>query len=164
MLDILEQAEAALPALIQDKSIWRSLCIDYHPPLVERLWTQWGDYRINLHLIESCSGAKPLFHPHPWPSAMKILEHQYLMEVGFGKNEPPASERMKILLTAGSTYEMLHPDQWHSVDPGCASTTLMVTGKPWNRESPKSDKPLKELSPERFLDLWYYFKIRYARR
>src|SRR5262249_49786382 len=38
MLDILSQLEQALPEMLLDESIWRSLYVDYHPPFVERLW------------------------------------------------------------------------------------------------------------------------------
>jgi hypothetical protein len=48
MLDVLAQLEQALPAMLMDESIWRSLYVDYHPPTVERLWTPWREYRAFL--------------------------------------------------------------------------------------------------------------------
>ena len=72
MLDVLTQVERALPALLQDESVWQSLYVDYHPPMVERLWTRWGEYRVFLHRIHPCERGQALFHPHPWPSAMRV--------------------------------------------------------------------------------------------
>lgn len=163
MLDVLHAAEKELPDLMEDESRWSSLLIDYHPPTVERIWTQWGDYRINLHLLHDCEAQEALFHPHPWPSAMKIVDGKYMMEIGFGKDEP--KNRMKVLLTAGSEYEMTDPDQWHAVIPvpSFDALTVMVTGKPWDRPSPKSEKVLTPLSNQRFIDLLSFFRMHYGR-
>jgi hypothetical protein len=77
MLDVLAQLEQALPAMLRDESIWHSLYVDYHPPTVERLWAPWRDYRAFLHRIHPCAREQALFHPHPWPSAMRVLEGEY---------------------------------------------------------------------------------------
>jgi hypothetical protein len=63
MLDTLYAVERELPALLQDEGAWKSLYVDYHPPLVERLWLPWGSYRINLHRIHPCARDEALFHP-----------------------------------------------------------------------------------------------------
>ena len=84
MLATLHEAEDALPDLLREGvDAWRSLDIDYEPPHVERLWRPWGPvvstgamtipsrFRLSLHRIHPCETA--LFHPHPWPSAVRII-------------------------------------------------------------------------------------------
>lgn len=95
MLDVLAQLEQDLPEMLKDESIWRSLYVDYHPPTVERLWTPWREYRAFLHRIHPCDRQQALFHPHPWPSAMRVLEGAYEMAVGFGAGmaEPPVAAK-----------------------------------------------------------------------
>lgn len=160
MLEILKQAEIELCSLLAEPDRWQTLDINYEKPRVERVWTQWGDYRINLHKIHPCEEA--FFHPHPWPSAIKILSGVYEMAIdyGAGLEEPPEAARM--ILTSGSEYEMLNPDGWHYVRPLIEPVmSLMVTGKPWNRSMPKSDKVvLSTLSNESKTELITYFKIR----
>ena len=42
---------------------------------------------------------------------------------------------------------MSNPNEWHSVRPlYAASLSLMVTGPPWSRSSPKSEYLLKQLT------------------
>jgi hypothetical protein len=96
MLDVLSQVEQALPLLLQDEKTWQSLLVDYHSPTVERLWTAWKEYRVYLHRIHPCEREKALFHPHPWPSAMRVLNGEYEMAVGFGAgtDTPPVAALM----------------------------------------------------------------------
>ena len=147
MLDVLFELERkALPDLLRNAQ-WQSLYIDYHPPTVERVWCQWGDYRVYLHRIHTCKAGKALFHPHPWPSAMEIYDGIYEMAVGFGSGDTPPPVAALIHLPPGSCYEMTHPDAWHSVRPlNRPAISLMVTGKPWQRSAPHSDKVLLALN------------------
>src|SRR2546425_6708638 len=129
MLDILAAVERDLPRLLLDEAAWKGLFIDYHPPTVERLWTPWRDYRVSLHRIYPCAPGQALFHPHPWPSAMRILSGKYEMAVGYGKGGtvPPIAALM--LATGDFRYEMTDPDAWHYVRPiGEPTLSLMVTG------------------------------------
>jgi hypothetical protein len=163
MLDVLARLEAELPALLVEGR-WNSLDINYHPPFVERLWMQWGDYRVSLHRIHPCTPAEALFHPHPWPSAVRILDGTYEMAVGYGSGstEPPVAAR--IVASGEFTYEMTDPDAWHYVRPlGGPSKSLMVTGKPWKREAPGSGEPLQPLDAARFAELLGWFRGRYPR-
>ena len=159
MLDVLAQLEQALPAMLLDESIWQSLYVDYHPPTVERLWTHWREYRAFLHRIHPCTREQALFHPHPWPSAMRVLEGEYEMAVGFGPGmgEPPVAA---LMVSRGDfRYEMTHPDSWHYVRPlGRPTLSLMVTGKPWDREAPRSTTPLRRLQPEQVAELLRCFR------
>eukprot|EP00808_Paulinella_micropora_P016115 g63865.t1 len=152
MLKALSKANAVLPKLLREHpSTWQSLDVLYHPPRVERVWRQWGDYRLCLHIIHSCTNQEALFHPHPWPSAMRILQGQYSMSVGYGAGtQPPAQTQTKVH-RAGQQYAMEDPDEWHSVWPDDQVATVMLSGKPWQRAMPEYPTPGKNvtLSSER---------------
>lgn len=140
MLDILARVKGELPELLIDADAWQSFYINYHPPTVERLWRQWGEYRVYLHKIYPCEPEKALFHPHPWPSAMEVISGRYEMTIGYGEGNNPPPVAAKVVLVAGSTYEMTEINGWHAVRPlNKPSLSLMVTGPPWNRWSPSGE-------------------------
>ena len=156
MLELLDRLREDLPAMLDEP--WSSLHIDYHPPVVDRLWKPWGDYRVYLHRIHPCAEGEALFHPHPWPSVMEVLHGKYEMAIGYGAgaNPPPFAARM--IVSGGNRYEMTTPDGWHYVRPiDSYAWTIMITGKPWSRWSPSSHKPLAALNPttEQVLLSWY---------
>lgn len=162
MLEVLARVEGELPQLLLDEAGWQSVDVDYHPPRVERLWRRWGDHRVYLHRIHPCGREDALFHPHPWPSAMRVLEGEYEMAVGFGAGTtlPPVAA---LMVTRGDfRYEMTHPDAWHYVRPlGAPTLSVMVTGRPWDREAPRSEKPLHPLRPEAAAELLRVFRAWY---
>lgn len=163
MLDVLSRVEHDLAELLQDEGLWQSLYVDYHPQTVERLWTAWGEYRVNLHRIYPCEREQALFHPHPWPSAMHILDGEYEMAVGYGTGLESPPIAVLLIARQDFRYEMTHPDSWHYVRPLSAPTlSVMVTGQPWSRESPKVGKPLQPLRPEQKAELFQLFRIRYS--
>jgi len=141
MLKILQTALFELPAILAVKSNpWKTLAVRYETPYVNRVWIQWGEYRINLHKIFPCE--KSLYHPHPWPSAVIIFSGEYEMVLGKAHSFPVSLIRPKVgivstvVLGAGSRYEMVNRSGWHSVNPlGSPSMSIMVTGKPWSRIS-----------------------------
>lgn len=160
MLDVIKKIEQEdIVALLEKPEIWNSLDIDYHPPRVERIWCQHGDYRIYLHVIYPCEREEALYHSHPWPSAMHIIEGEYEMGIGyavdkfnqqfFGIVEP--STIATAILPAGAYYEMLDPNGFHYVRPIKICKTIMITGKPFEKPigTFKSDKPLEKLSEDR---------------
>ncbi len=162
MLDVLYAVERELPELLLDESGWKSVYVDYHPPTVERLWRGWGEYRIYLHRIQPCGPGEALFHPHPWPSAMRILAGTYEMAVGYGKgmDEPPVAALM--IAEGNFRYEMTDPDAWHYVRPlGAPTMSLMITGKPWDRPSHRSTTPLHPLTPEQHRAILDFFRTHY---
>jgi hypothetical protein len=162
MLDVLAQVEEALPEMLRDEAAWLSVLVDYHPPKVERLWQSWNGYRIYLHRIHPCEKGEALFHPHPWPSAMRVLAGEYEMAVGFGPGmvEPPVAAL--VVVSGGVRYEMSHQDSWHYVRPiGGTTLSVMVTGKPWGREAHKSTAPLVSLGPEQVAELLRAFRSHY---
>jgi hypothetical protein len=162
MLDLLRAVESALPVLLRDEAYWKSVYIDYHPPTVERLWLPWRDYRVCLHRIHPCAPGEALFHPHPWPSAMRILYGEYEMAVGYGKGESPPPIAALMIAAGEFRYEMTDPDAWHYVRPLRDPTlSLMITGKPWARSAPTPSKILQPLRPEQCAGIFAFFRERY---
>lgn len=118
-----------LPSVINEPaSTWNTLDINYEPPRVKRVWKQVGKYRINLHRIYKCE--KALYHPHPWPSAIRILYGTYEMGVmgrasftstakpiptpNWHPNGKEPDHLAKLVLTNGSSYVMEDPWVKHS--------------------------------------------------
>lgn len=162
MLNVLYEVEAELPQLLVDEAGWNSLYIDYHPPIVERLWRPWREYRISLHRIYPCEPEEALFHPHPWPSAMRVLAGEYEMAVGYGPGETAPPVAALMIATGDFRYEMTEPDAWHYVRPvGEPTYSVMVTGIPWTRSSPTPGKPLRALTTEERSALFDFFRQRY---
>ena len=165
MLDILHHVERyRLPEMLHDESEWHSLYVDYHPPIVERLWRQWDDFRIYLHKIHACESHEALFHPHPWPSAMRVLSGSYEMGIGYGVGAiaPPITERR--VLVPGSEYEMTDPNEWHYVRPiGGPAWSLMISGQLWNRPYPKPEKPLNALTAKQKEEMFRFFRGQYKK-
>lgn len=164
MIDKLKQIERKLlPDLLKKSGEWNSLMIDYHAPIVERLWTQIGNYRVSLHFIHPCDTKDALYHPHPWPSAMHVLHGKY--EMGLGIKYLPGfielsdfrhdgslgetikyvgqdlenceiftREISKIEMNGENYYEMIDPKGWHYVRPiGGPCASVMLMGKPWDK-------------------------------
>ncbi|HYD93449.1 MAG TPA: hypothetical protein VEB18_03295 [Candidatus Paceibacterota bacterium] len=169
MLDVLMRAEAALPELIPElldpKGSWSSLAVRYHPPFVDRLWRPFEDrYRLYLHRIHACSKRDALFHPHPWPSAMRVLKGNYEMAVGYGAGSEPPPIAATFHLKPGSAYEMTDPDAWHYVRPLSDEYTysIMVTGEPWSRTSPGTGETHRALNTIEFNNLYMFFSTHYG--
>jgi len=155
-----------LLSLLQDEAKWHTLDVNYHPPRVERLWTQMGKNRLLLHVIHPCTSEEALYHPHPWPSAIHILSGEYEMGLGvkasnfigptekFAGKNPKIYEIAKVILGAGSYYEMLQKRGWHFVRPiSIPCVSLMLIGEPWDNEEengqPNPEGGLFEILSER---------------
>ena len=164
MLSVLHRAEDGLPQLLEDRTGWQSVLVDYELPIVSRLWCNWGEWRIYLHCILPCLPSQALFHPHPWPSAMRLKKGSHVMRIGHGPGSIPPSEDTPLIMQAGSEYQMNHPDDWHAVAPIEEAWTVMVTGKPWDRWSPKPTKQLFPLSEARADELLAFFRSQYPRK
>mgnify|MGYP000904770363 CR=1 FL=1 len=151
LLAKLARAEAALPALLADAAGWEALLVDYEPPTVERLWRPWEDGRLSLHEIHPCAEDEAMYHPHKWPSAMRIVEGIYGMRIGSGHGMEPPPVGGYVELSAGDRYAMADPAGWHAVIPqGGPVLTVMATGPLWEQPAAKkSSKPLGPLSPQR---------------
>jgi hypothetical protein len=131
----LKLAEIDLPKLLTNPEIWNTLDVDYFPPRVERLWTQYDDeQRLFIHLIhptdEPC-----LFHKHRWPASFKMIDGSYEMGITYCQDEVSSEDAYKLpvmakfILGPGSYYQMTETHTLHYVKPLCGiSTSLMLTG------------------------------------
>ena len=167
MIDKLKQIEDKLIIdLLSKPAEWNTLLVNYHPPIVERCWAQIGNYRIYLHFIHKCESQDALFHPHPWPSAMHVLNGKYEMSLGFGPGIVEPEKMCTILLeNGGAYYDMTHIDGWHSVRPVdgvCA--TVMLVGKPWGREQVEVTEKPQPFSEDRKLMMLRFFSEYYKNR
>lgn len=120
-----------------------------------------------LHCIHPCEREEALYHPHPWPSAVCLIQGYYLMGVSStfhpeddGEHEGPAwtSEHAAVLAAPNTCYEMTDRNGWHFVCPvGAPAWSVMVTGPlydpPVEMPTPPS-KPQKPLTAERFNELF----------
>lgn len=97
---------------------------------------------------------------------MKVIEGTYEMGVGYAEHTntdktPPIAAT--LLLPSGSYYEMAHINSWHYVRPlDKESFSLMITGKPWEREVIKSSYVLPELSEPEQQEIFEKFRQYYT--
>lgn len=166
MIDVLLDIEKQLPSLLRDGEPWNDLYIDYERPIVLRMWRQVGDYRVYLHQIlptsPTCS-IPPLWHPHPWPSAIRILNGHYEMSVGTDPGD--YIESAKLILGPGTLYEMTDERGWHSVNPlGNESVmSVMITGRPWKTTLPvRSYPPMRGLTTGEREELVFFMMGHYS--
>jgi len=149
--EMLKEVEVnLLPELLYKPERWKSVYVDYEPPFVERLWYQLdADHRLFLHHIAPCNVGESLWHPHPWPSIVKVMRGSgYEHGIGYdttGQGSCPIG--MVQVVHGEMTYEMSDPHAWHYVRPLWPSWSLMITGKPFENPSPGYIKPTKVLSP-----------------
>ena len=149
MLKKLDEVHCDLKSMFNNCR-WNGISIGFTPPKMMRLWTSYDGMKACLHKIYPISDDTevPFLHPHPWPCAIKILKGAYKMEVGYSDTLSPPSISMKLVVSAGSSYEMLYKDMWHSVCPITDPIySIMLIGKKWDREMPK-----KHISPPRMLN------------
>lgn len=141
MLDVLNEALHALPQLVfEDPSTWQTLAVRYETPHVDRVWRQWGDYRLYLHCIYPCD--KPLYHLHPWASGIAVISGFQRMGVGLAGPDGVPITVATTVLGAGSRYEMVYPEAMHFVQPlGGPSMSVMVTARPWSSEVARGHQP-----------------------
>lgn len=161
MLELLQTVEYNLFELLfgfESKNIkFHTKYIDYHEPFVKRIWFETNkipNARIYLHDITKCYNQKPLYHPHPWESAMRIIEGQYEMGLGYNNPESNLETISTIILNEGSSYEMVNVNGWHYVNPiDEKAVSLMVTGKLYDIETPSEFKPNKQFRTLLYIEI-----------
>lgn len=166
MLPVLEQAERELPALLLRREDWQSLLVDDEQPHVERLWMPYGEGRLLLHVIHPCVSGQSLLHPHPWASAMHILDGWYETAIGHGPPDGPMPQMAAPKVVGkGHRYEMVNPFAWHYVRPvGGPTVTVMVTGKPWKAPGNRKGRSLGPLSDARVGEMLDLFRSFYPKK
>lgn len=180
MLDLLHKAIDELPVFLRSYEGWESVDVTYHDPRVERIWRQWGENRISLHRIYPCDVGKALFHPHPWPSAIRIVSGRY--EMGISSHFFPSddSEKLteqmdgpswtslhaKVIMVAGSEYEMTEREGWHYIRPlGEPSDSIMVSGPIYEPKVEMPHLPISKQGPlprARFNELFDVWRTRFS--
>jgi hypothetical protein len=71
---------------------------------------------------------------------------------GAGIEAPPVAAR--IIASGALEYEMTDRDAWHYVRPiDGVAFTVMLSGPPWQRNSPSAGKVLEPLAPSRVTEL-----------
>lgn len=168
-IEILKSLEPEIKSLLDNPEVWNTLDVDYYPPRVERLWTEYKGYRIFLHTIHPTD--KPcLFHKHKWPAAFKQVKGSYEMGITYSENEINSDEAYllptlaRFIVTEGSYYEMTQTDCLHFVNPqGKVSHSIMITKDLYPESVIRKeslDRVLVNLSDERkkeILTLYKYF-------
>lgn len=174
MIDQLNEViKSILPTLFDDPKHWQSLIIDRRKPITHRVFTLLGDQRLCLHKFEQfdTDSEEGFFHPHPWRGAFRIVEGAYRMEVGHTPDR--IQDKPELLytteLTAGSSYEILHPLVWHRVIPITPVVyTIMLNDLPWTPEEAHTQvrttkgKDLKKMSDDQLREhLDFFLKALY---
>lgn len=166
-IEILKSLEPDIKKLIQDPSIWKTLDVDYFPPRVERLYTDYKGFRIFLHTIHPTD--KPcLFHKHKWPAAFKQISGAYEMGITYSKDEINSDEAYllptiaRFIVNTYSYYEMTQTDCLHYVKPmNGISMSIMITKDMYPEATFRKEAvnvKLDELTEERKLELLENFR------
>ena len=110
---------------------WNSLRVTYEAPRVDRMWRPYSDGRLMLHRIWPETKRVSLYHPHPWPSQMLILDGNYEMRMG-----TKDLVYTTVHLAPESSYEMHDHRVWHDVTVTSQHPVLsvMVTGPLYGKD------------------------------
>ena len=175
LMQALLEVEADLPQLLEDESRWNTLDIDYHPPHVQRVWTEHNGYRVCLHRFpNSCNLNVALYHPHPWPSAIRIIEGGYVQSIGhetiIGNEEEYTIKVVTdaiVSMQSDDVYIMANPKAWHKVVPAIETYSLMLMGPLFDKDEmseaiSKPHKKLEQLSEDTKLFIIEKFKAYYG--
>jgi hypothetical protein len=171
MIEKLKQAELDLPKLLKKPEIWNTLDVNYFPPRVERLWTQYDEsHRLFIHVIHP-TNEPCLFHKHRWPGSFKVIEGEYEMGIAYSEKEIDSTEAYQLptissfIMSAGSYYEMINTHTLHYVKPlDKPSISLMLTAPLYPESVFRKevlDKKLEPLSEERKMELLGYLSSKY---
>lgn len=159
---LLESGELS-ELLVSDPTGWQSLSIDYHQPRVERLYRDLtpvagrGALRVMLHRVHPCEPSKALWHSHPWPAAVAILDGTCEHSIGFVQGNA-IHTAARVMQCTGSSYEMTDPLAWHAVRPVDAPThSVMICGTPWKKHTAPRPAPQRPLTADEADDLLLTF-------
>lgn len=162
MLELLYKVEDSLIDLLyKNVDKIKTMYIDYHKPYVSRIWfiDEENDCRVFIHKIEPCNeSSEALYHPHKWDSAMRIVAGEYEMGVGHSETDEIPKTDCKLILGAGSCYEMTEMDGWHYVSPKNhpVITVMVIRNKLNGRKMPiEPEKKFRKLRRDEIGDMFY---------
>lgn len=181
--EFLENVEKELPDYLTPNRLvfdWKSALIDFRKPVVERLWRQWGQWRVCLDRILPCDRSEAVHqHRHRYPMAMHILAkieprpESYLLRatvvplpnLDFSSQDTVAgyevvrhrksSDERVVVVASRHISHSLVPVR----DP---LMVLMVTNQPWDAPLSKTDRLAKPLSPEKACEIGKFFSERFG--
>ena len=164
-IEILSSLEKEINILLDYGNVWKTLDVDYYPPRVERLYTEYNGYRIFLHTIHK-TDKNCLYHKHRWPAAFKQLKGSYEMGITYSESEIDSDEAYdlptlaKFIMKEGSYYEMTQTDCLHYVKPiSDVSHSIMITKDLYTDDRKESlDIKLNELDPFRKSEILEIYK------
>ena len=114
MIDILIDIEKRLPDMLNDFqiSVWRS-----YRSSIQCLWTDVGDYQVNLVKITELGGGEPVFGKHLAQSITRILSG--CCEFGIAEKgvDDELRQLSRCILNEGSTYEIVSMELRYSARP-----------------------------------------------
>jgi len=160
--NLLAEVESELPERIA-KGDFRSMHVTYAKPYVERLFFSRGEHRVFLHRIDSCAPEEALWHPHPWPSLIKVLDTEGgLYRHSVGDKDSVFAVQMGVASSWPElrpiTYTMLEPKAYHSVSTDKASWSIMITGPRWSPPEPsKHQAVIARTRVQELLERWKGF-------
>jgi hypothetical protein len=185
MAEVLIRVKNDLPRLLSDRTGWTGLLVDYAPPHLMRIYKNihLDDGRlvrvllhyfilkkekdvVNNPLVEmqcNVSSEDNLYHPHPWASAMMILDGSYNQDLGFTSKDDniPPQKIANLHHETGDSYTMSHPSLWHQVNPNTEQTTstLMITYIPsgWTQKPIGPTKKLSNLNDSEMAFMFDHF-------
>lgn len=153
---VLEVVERNLPTLIRERDKWSSARVGSE---MHRLFRVWEGYRIFLHEIQPSIPGEPIYHFHPSPMIIHVLDGTYEMGIGGGPtNMLPPPIVCRLELEGDFVYEMTHENGWHYTRALHDKPTysIAVTTKEWRNPipfAPKIDiKYLTQQEEERMFD------------
>ena len=181
--EFLVNIERELPGYLDPDELvlnWKSALIDFRKPVVERLWKQWGQWRVCLDRILPCADGEVVHqHRHRYPMAMHILAKassppgSYLLQAlvsplpglnfssqdtvaGYNVTRHPKvpDERIVVIGSRHISHSL--------VAVGEPLMVLMVTGQPWNAPPSRTDTLAKPLSPEKAREIGKFFSERFG--
>ncbi len=140
MISLLKEAHEVLLRHLPTKERidlrgWQSAYTVFNGIPAERLWRPMGELHLVLQRSYPGQPGSASLHHHVGPVAVQILTGTCEMGVGYGSVIDPAALAARMILPAGSVYEMPNGPGWHWVRPlEQPSLSLMVTGRLWNEE------------------------------
>jgi hypothetical protein len=130
MLNILKDLMPEILESIDDD--WDSLVINRRKPHTYRMFKNFGELRVCLHVFDPCEPEDAFAHPHPWPGAFLMLAGEYTHTVGYSPDlESPPTFLYREIVRPFTMYEITHKQTWHTVQPTQRTYTVMINGPAW---------------------------------